>query len=182
MSAISILLYPDSRLRKKSKPVKTISPKHHNLLDNMIETMYRAKGVGLAAPQVGVNERVIVLDTTPREEGEVRDSTYPNIIELINPELVSKQGEMLGEEGCLSVPGFVADVKRHAQVLVKGLDRDGNIIEVEGAELLSRVLQHEIDHLDGVLFFDRLSRLKRELYVKRLNKAFPLKKRALKRA
>jgi len=182
MSAFSILQYPDPRLRKKSKPVQTISAELHNLLDDMIEMMYRAKGVGLAAPQVGVNKRVIVLDTTPREDGEVRDRTYPDLIVLINPEIISKQGEILYEEGCLSVPGFVADVKRHAEVLVKGLDWDGNSIEVEGTELLSRALQHEIDHLNGVLFFDRLRRLKRELLVKKLNKAFPVQKIAQKKS
>ncbi len=138
----------------------------------MAETMYEAKGVGLAAPQVGVNERLIVVDVTPREEGERRGPGAPGLVELINPEIVLAEGEMVGEEGCLSVPGFVADVRRSARVVVRGLDRRGVEVEIDATELLARALQHEIDHLNGILFFDRLSRLKRELMLKRIERAF----------
>ena len=172
MAIRNILIYPDPRLRRKSAPVGKIESRHLRLLDDMAETMYEAKGVGLAAPQVGVNERLIVVDVTQREEGEGGGDGSPGLIELINPEIVLAEGEMVGEEGCLSVPGFVCDVKRSARVVVRGLDKYGVEVEIDASDLLSRVLQHEIDHLDGILFFDRLSRLKRELMVKRIDRAF----------
>lgn len=168
MAVLDIVIYPDPRLRKKSRPVERITPSHHSLLDDMIETMYAAKGIGLAAPQVGVNERLIVIDVTSR--GEARQPSSPEIIELINPEIVSSQGEVVGDEACLSVPGFSSEVKRKEKVVVKGLDRHGNPVEIEGEGLLSRVLQHEIDHLDGILFFDRLSKLKREIIKKKIDR------------
>lgn len=168
---LDIVLYPDPRLRKKSRRVERITLSHHTLLDDMIETMYAAKGIGLAAPQVGVNERLIVVDVTPREEGETRKPSSPEIIELINPEIVSSQGEVVGDEACLSVPGFSSEVRRKEKVVVRGLDRHGNPVELEGEGLLARVLQHEIDHLDGILFFDRLSKLKREIIKKKIDRA-----------
>ncbi len=172
MSAIEILIYPDARLKKKTIPVEEITTELHSLLDDMIETMYEARGVGLAAPQVGVNIRVIVLDVTPRKEDEVRKHGEPELIELINPEIVSFEGKVLAEEGCLSVPGFSTVVKRYSQVKVKGLDRHGKEVELEAEDLLSRTLQHEINHLDGILFFDRLKGLKKQLYRKKIEKAF----------
>ena len=172
MSAIEILIYPDARLKKKTIPVKEITTELHSLLDDMIETMYEARGVGLAAPQVGVNIRVIVLDVTPRKEDEARKHGEPELIELINPEIVSFEGKVLAEEGCLSVPGFSTVVKRYSQVKVKGLDRHGKEVELEAEDLLSRTLQHEINHLDGILFFDRLKGLKKQLYRKKIEKAF----------
>jgi peptide deformylase len=132
----------------------------------MIETMYDAPGVGLAAPQVGVSLRVVIIDVSPREEGS------SGLIELINPEIILAEGEQIEEEGCLSIPGFVSEVKRKAKVRVSGLNRHGEPVEIEGEGLLARALQHEIDHLDGVLFIDRLSRLKRELLKKKIEKAF----------
>lgn len=134
----------DDILRKKSKPVDKIDDRIITLLDDMAETMYHADGVGLAAPQVGILKRVIVIDI-----GE-------GLIELINPEIIWEKGEQDGEEGCLSIPGYSARVKRPAQVKVKGLNRKGEEIEIVGKGLLARALCHEIDHLDGILFIDRV--------------------------
>ena len=166
MALLPILTYPDPRLKSKSAPVETISTEIKRLLDDLAETMYDAPGVGLAAPQVGVNVRAIVVDITAQEE----DS--PGLIKLINPEIIFSQGHQIGEEGCLSIPGFVSLVRRKEMVTVSGLDEEGKHAEVDASGLLARVLQHEIDHVDGILFIDRLSRLKRELFRKRVDKAF----------
>jgi peptide deformylase len=165
MSLLRILTYPDPRLRKRSAPVEKIDKEIERLLDDMIETMYKAPGVGLAAPQVGVNLRVIVIDVSVRQEGT------PGLIQLINPEIISSEGNQVEEEGCLSIPGFSSEVRRKATVRVRGLDRGGKPIEIEGSGLLARAFQHEIDHIDGILYIDRLSRLKRELMKKRVEKA-----------
>jgi len=144
--AIKIIVKePDPILRETSRPVPKITPNIHKLLNDMAETMYEASGVGLAAPQIGILKRVIVIDTA-EEESE--------LIEMINPEILSSSGEQVGPEGCLSIPGVNGDVKRYDKVKVKGLNRDGEeqIIEAEG--FLARVFQHEIDHLNGVLFTD----------------------------
>lgn len=133
----------DPVLRKISKPVDTIDDKIITLLDDMIETMYDADGVGLAAPQVGILKRVIVIDI-----GE-------GVIELINPEIIAEDGVQCDNEGCLSLPGITEEVARPRTVKVKGFDRFGNEIIVEGEELLARALCHEIDHLNGILFIDR---------------------------
>lgn len=166
MPVLEILKYPNPKLKKLSTEVKKIDKTILNLLDGMAETMYEAPGVGLAAPQVGHNIRVIVVDVEHNKEGD------KNLIELINPEIIESYGSIKGEEACLSIPGFTAYVKRKAEVAVKGLNRSGKIIEIEAADLLSRVLQHEIDHLDGILFIDRLSRLKRELIKSKIKKAY----------
>lgn len=166
MALLPILTYPDPRLRGKSSPVETIKIEIKRLLDDMAETMYDAPGVGLAAPQVGVNVRAIVVDIAAQEE----DS--PGLIKLINPEIIFSEGQQIGEEGCLSIPGFVSPVKRKERVTVKGLNEEGKHAEIDASGLLARVLQHEIDHIDGILFIDRLSRLKRELFKKRIDKAF----------
>ena len=134
----------DDILRKKSKPVDKIDDRVITLLDDMAETMYKAEGVGLAAPQVGILKRIIVIDV-----GE-------GIIELINPEILWQKGEQDGKEGCLSVPGYSARVKRPARVKVKGLNRKGEEEEIVGQDLLARALCHEIDHLDGILFIDNV--------------------------
>ena len=165
MAILKILTYPDPRLKKKSTPVEKIDKEIEKLLDDMAETMYDAPGVGLAAPQVGVNMRVIVIDISARQE----DS--PGLIELINPVIISSEGVQIAEEGCLSIPGFSSEVKRKAKVNVQGLDRKGNLVEYEGNGLLARAFQHEIDHIDGVLYIDKLSRLKRELLKKKIKKA-----------
>jgi len=142
MGIRSIVKHPDSVLREKCVPVKNFNANLHKLLDDMAETMYQANGVGLAAPQVGILKRVIVMDC----EDE--------LIELINPEIVEREGEQYGPEGCLSIPGMMGDVRRAAKVKARGFDRHGNPIEIVGEELLARCIQHEIDHLNGVLFID----------------------------
>ena len=174
-----ILTYPDPALRKKCTPVEEIDDDLLQLMDDMADTMYEAPGIGLAAPQVGVTRRVIVVDIKPRqrakESTEEKEILLPpdssELIELINPEIVSSDGEVIGEEGCLSIPGFVSDVKRKFEVVVEGYNRDGEAIRIECEDLLARVFQHEIDHLDGILFIDRLGRLKRELLKKKIDKA-----------
>ncbi|GAX90425.1 peptide deformylase [Effusibacillus lacus] len=132
----------DPVLRETAKPVKEITKNIHKLLDDMAETMYDAEGVGLAAPQVGISKRVIVMDC-----GD-------GLIEMINPEVVSTEGEQIGPEGCLSIPGVTAEVKRAKRVVAKGLNRHGEEITVEGEDLLARCILHEIDHLNGILFTD----------------------------
>jgi len=165
MSLLKILSYPDPRLRKKSVTVERINKEIEKLLDDMIETMYKAPGVGLAAPQVGANLRVIVIDVSVRQEDT------PGLIQLINPEIISSEGKQMEDEGCLSIPGFSSEVRRKSTVKVQGLDRSGKLAEIEGSGLLARAFQHEIDHIDGILYIDRLSRLKRELTKKRIEKA-----------
>jgi peptide deformylase len=129
----------------------------------MLETMYDAPGVGLAAPQVGINRRLIVVDVTSGEE-------QGRSMVLVNPELVESNGVQKGEEGCLSIPGFTAVVQRPMNVKVKAMDLDGNTIEVDAEDLEARVLCHEIDHLDGVLYLDRISRLKKDLIKRKIRK------------
>lgn len=164
MSLREILIFPDSRLRRKSVPVKSIDKNLHKLLDDMAETMYDAPGVGLAAPQVGENIRVIVVDINIQEEEN-------DLKELINPKIVESKGTQESEEGCLSVPGFLGNIKRKENIVVKARSRKGEEIVIEASDLLSRVLQHEIDHLDGILFFDRMSKLKRQLFKRKVEKA-----------
>lgn len=138
-----IVKHPDPILREQALEVRRINSNIIKLLDDMAETMYAAEGVGLAAPQVGISKRVAVIDTGDEEEG---------LIELINPEIISKSGEQLGPEGCLSFPGLMGDVRRAMICKVRALNRDGETFEVEGEGLLARALQHEIDHLNGILF------------------------------
>ncbi len=139
-----IVLEPDEVLHQVAKEVKKITPNVKKLLTDMADTMYEAEGVGLAAPQIGILKRVIVVD--------VGDDN--GLIELINPEIVSKDGEQFGPEGCLSIPGYRGDVRRAQTVTVKGLDRNGNEVTYTGSDLLARAFQHEIDHLNGVLYTD----------------------------
>lgn len=160
MAVLEIRKYPDEVLKKKALPVDNIDRSLQVLIDNMIETMYAAPGIGLAAPQVGVSKRVIIIDIGTKEE------KHPLVV-LINPEIVEADGLIDAEEGCLSVPGYFSTVRRAGRVIVKGLDRDGKTVRIEGTELLARALQHEIDHLDGILFVDRLSFVKREFFKKR---------------
>jgi len=139
-----IVLEPDEVLHKRAKEVPVITPNVKKLLDDMADTMYDAEGVGLAAPQVGILKRLIVVDAD-EEHG---------LIQLINPEIISSEGEQLGPEGCLSIPGLNGDVRRAETVTVRGLDREGQEVEITGSGLLARAFQHEIDHLNGVLFTD----------------------------
>lgn len=158
-----IRTYPDRVLKTRAQPVEEIDGSIQDLIDRMIEIMYAAPGIGLAANQVGILKRVIVFDRSPRESG--RDP-----VALINPEIVLSEGKITWEEACLSVIDYSAEVSRKAMVKVCGLDRDGNPLDIEGENLLAVCLQHEIDHLDGRLFIDHLSSLKRALYKKKLKK------------
>lgn len=136
---------PDPVLREIAKPVPKVTPNILKLLDDMADTMYDAGGVGLAAPQIGIQKRVIVLDP---HDGETE------LIELINPQIIRADGEQLGAEGCLSIPGLNGDVNRKQNITVTGWDRDGNEIIIEASDYLARIFQHEIDHLNGILFTD----------------------------
>ena len=158
-----IFTYPDPVLNTHAKEVETIDEGLLDLADCMLCTMYAAPGIGLAANQVGELKRLIVFDRNPRGEG--RD---PQI--LFNPEIVEREGEIVYEEACLSVIDFAAEVKRSAKVLVRGVDRHGNPVDMEGEGLLAICLQHEIDHLNGILYIDHISSLKRAMYKKRLKK------------
>ncbi len=158
-----IVIWPDPVLKQVATPVDRVDDTIRKLLDDMAETMYAADGVGLAAPQIGVPKRVIVIDTSPRQEGQ-------KLLHLVNPRIVRTEGETVYTEGCLSVPGEAEEVERAAKAWVAALDRDGKPIEIVGEGLLAIALQHELDHLDGVLFVDHLSSLKRELIRKRMKK------------
>jgi len=174
MSLLNILTYPDPFLKTVAKPVDAVDDDVRGLIDDMVETMRSARGIGLAATQVGDERRVIVLDV-PEEVDEESDKDECEgerriHLTLVNPEIVNSEGESKYEEGCLSVPGFTADVRRSAVVKVKALDREGRKVEFTAHDLLSIAIQHEIDHLDGILFIDRLSRLKRELLKRKIRK------------
>ena len=162
---LEILTYPDDFLRQPTQNVETIDDRVQEIIENMAETMYQAPGVGLAAIQAGIDESIIVYD--PDADPDKRD--YKT---LINPKIISSEGETVSEnEGCLSVPDFRSDVKRAESVVVEGLDRTGKAVRINANGLLSVILQHEIDHLRGILFIDRISPLKRELYKKKRRKA-----------
>jgi peptide deformylase len=163
MAVRPIVKYGHPALHKPSEPVKEIDGTIHELLDDMVETMYAAPGIGLAAPQIAVPLRVIIVDLSVGEEAG-------QLIKLINPEFVIRQGEQRHDEGCLSVPGFGGSPVRPARVVVKGLDPDGKERTYEGTELLARAFCHEIDHIDGLLFVDRLTPLKRDLMKRKLRK------------
>ncbi len=160
---LDIITYPHPVLKKPASPVENIDGALQEMIDNMIETMYKAPGIGLAANQVGSLARLIVFDRSPREPGQ-----DPAV--LINPEIVMGEGSIVHEEACLSVRDYSAEVRRNFHVEASGLDRDGNPVSFEAEELLAVCLQHEVDHLNGVLFIDHLSTLKRALYKKRLKK------------
>lgn len=167
---LEILTYPDERLARKSTPVEEVNDEIRELIENMFETMYTAEGVGLAAPQVGVTKRIIVVDCGPREEGEVSPLPPKEPVAIVNPVVAEGEGSIVWEEGCLSVPGYTDEVERKAKVVITGLDKDGNDLRIEADGLLAVCLQHEIDHLEGVLFVDRLSRLKQAMVKKKLKK------------
>ncbi len=163
MAILEILKYPHPLLKKRSKEVDFIDGEIKRLIKDMTETMYHANGIGLAACQVGVSRRVIVIDVSPIDPSH-------SLMVLINPEIVSEEGEIEHEEGCLSVPDCVERLKRSEKVSVKGLSPEGKEIEVRGNGILAIALQHEIDHLNGILILDRMSRLKREIYRNKIKK------------
>lgn len=166
MALLKILVAPDPRLKEKAKPVEKVDADVRQLMDDMLETMYDAPGIGLAATQVGVGKRVIVVDVADARNGE-----EPNPIKLANPVVVdASTEEALFEEGCLSVPSYYEEVSRPTACTVRGLDADGKEVEIKAEGLLATCLQHEIDHLDGMLFIDHVSRLKRNMILKKLKK------------
>jgi len=158
-----VVKYPDPVLAKRGQPVTEFGPELKMLVDEMFESMYEAQGIGLAAPQISISKRITVIDVSFRKNPEER-------IALINPEIVEREGKQVEEEGCLSLPEIREKVQRASWVKVRAQNVAGEWFEVEGEELLSRALQHEIDHLDGVLFIDRISRLKRDLVLRKIKK------------
>jgi len=159
MAILEIKEYGEPVLREKALPVKEITPEILNIIKDMAETMYADSGVGLAAPQVGVSKRIILVDG--EEDG---------LIVLINPMIIKSEGEAVAEEGCLSIPGIYSQVKRASKVTVKALNENGDPIEITKEALTARALQHEIDHLDGILFVDRIGRMERQMLLNKLKK------------
>ena len=165
MAVRRIVTYGTPLLRQRTKEVANLNGDLQQLIDDMVETMYAAPGVGLAANQVGSPHRLFVAN--PADD---RDPS--KLLVVINPDVVETDGEIVAEEGCLSIPDFREEVRRAHRVLLRGLDRNGKPIEVDGRELLARIFQHEMDHLNGLFFVDRLSPAKRDITVRKLKKAF----------
>lgn len=164
MGLLEIVTYPDNFLRQPTKPVENIDEELHRFIEKMAVTMYEAPGVGLAAIQVGLDRSLIVYDGMPDQDTQCLQV-------LINPKIIAAEGTIISEnEGCLSVPDFRSDVKRASAVIVEGFDRNGKPVRIERDDFLAVVLQHEIDHLNGTLFIDRISSLKREMYKRRIRK------------
>ncbi|MBF6057530.1 peptide deformylase [Thiomicrorhabdus heinhorstiae] len=161
MQKLDIVLYPEQGLREVCSPIAEMNDDLDKLIDDMFYTMYDAPGIGLAAPQIAVQQRLIVVDVS-----ETKDQP----IALINPKIVASSGEIIWEEGCLSLPGVYAKVKRPSHILVQGMDRDGKKIEMQADDLLAVCIQHEIDHLNGKLFIDHLSGLKRTRALQKFRK------------
>ncbi len=160
MTLRTIVTLPDPVLKRKARPVSKFDKTLQTLLDDMVETMREAPGVGLAAPQIGLSDRIIVIEYYEREEDEENEAAPKKVWAVINPEIVKSSEEtLMGVEGCLSIPGLVGEVERHAQVQVKGLNRHGKPMKVKAAGWLARIFQHEIDHLNGVLFTERATRV-----------------------
>lgn len=158
-----VIKYPDPLLARKAEPVTVFDTELAKLVDDMFESMYAAEGIGLAAPQIAISKRIFIVDVSFGKEAKDK-------LVLINPEILSHEGKQTEEEGCLSLPDIRDKVSRAAHVRVRAQDVKGEWFEVEGDELLARAFQHENDHLDGVLFIDRVSRLKRELILRRIHK------------
>ncbi|ADD66835.1 peptide deformylase [Denitrovibrio acetiphilus DSM 12809] len=160
---LEVKTFPDKVLRIKAEPVDSIDESITELLDNMVETMHARSGVGLAAPQVGISKRLIVIDTSAGENEGM-------LLRVINPEIISAEGEQVGEEGCLSIPGEYEPVRRAEKVTVKAMDENGKPYTMEAEGFLARAFQHEIDHLDGVLFIDRLPSYKKDTLKKTIKR------------
>lgn len=173
MAIRHIVLYPDPRLKTVCEKVGTVTKEIQALLDDLADTMYEAPGhgIGLAAPQIGVLKRVIVIDTQWREEKTAKKRG--NLCQLVNPVIIEREGNIEWEEGCLSIPGFAQIMKRSKKVKVKALDYNGKPVTLNAEDLFAVCLQHEIDHLDGRLIIDKASRLKRNLYLEQRQKEIP---------
>ena len=176
---MKIITLPAAILKKKCKPVIDINDNIKDLLEDMLKTMYEAPGIGLAAPQIGIDKRIIVMDVSPRpglkryqeEKEEKKEEIKPNPIQMINPEIVwvSKEKDS-DEEGCLSIPGVMANVTRPSSCKVKYLDKDGESKELHATGLLARCIQHETDHINGILFIDRISKTKKDIILRKIKK------------
>jgi peptide deformylase len=159
----TVIKYPDPVLMKKGAPVTEFTPELAQFVDEMFDSMYAAQGIGLAAPQIGISKQITIIDISFKERPEDK-------LVLINPEVIDRKGKQYEDEGCLSIPEIYEKVQRDAWVKVRAQNVKGEFFEVEGEELLARALLHEIDHLNGILFIDRLSRLKRDLVLRRIKK------------
>lgn len=173
MALLHIIKYPDPYLKTKATEVDLsngVSEEVETLISNMVETMYAEAGVGLAAVQVGSDKRIFICDVPTEIDENEKPIQGPNLVAVINPVIVEKEGTQKFDEGCLSVPGINAEVKRAEFVVIEGFDKDGDPIRLEGEGLLAVCFQHEIDHLDGIVFLDHLSRLKRAMIIKKINR------------
>ena len=172
MSILDIITIPDQILTQACAPVERVDDDLRALLDNMLETMYDAPGIGLAAPQIGILRRAVTIDVSRRDEDDESDAPVPkNPLFMINPEIVWSSDEpSLYDEGCLSIPDYYAEIERPAEVIVKYTDREGRENELKADGILATCVQHEIDHLDGILFIDYLSKLKRDRVIKKFAK------------
>ncbi|NJC98584.1 MAG: peptide deformylase [Anaerolineales bacterium] len=160
MTLRKIVTLPDPVLRRKARAITKVDRDIQSLIDDMVETMREAPGVGLAAPQIGLSDRLIVVEYYEREEDEENEDAPKKVWAVVNPELVKVSEEtLMGVEGCLSIPGLVGEVERHAEVQVRGLNRHGKPVKIKAKGWLARIFQHEIDHLNGVLFPDRATRV-----------------------
>jgi peptide deformylase len=165
MAVLPILTIPDPVLRKKAKPIERVDAELRRLMDDMLATMYDAPGIGLAAPQIGISRRLIIMDPS-------KDDVPKTPVIMVNPEILERSEEMrLHEEGCLSIPDITAEIERPAKTRVSYIDRDGKKVDMALEGIWSTIVQHEIDHLNGILFIDYLSRLKRDMIVKKFTKA-----------
>src|SRR5262249_32030768 len=163
MAILDVVYYGDPRLEQISEPVTEVTPEVRKLVKDMFETMYFTNGVGLSAPQIGINRRILVIDVSGGNDRTKQ-------ITLINPTIAEQTGEQKGSEGCLSFPGLFADVTRANYVKARGIDLNGKPVELEGSELLARAILHEIDHLDGILFTQRMKKADRENILKKMKK------------
>ena len=182
---MKIITLPDPILKKKCDLVTEVNDKIRKLLDNMLSTMYKAPGIGLAAPQIGISKRLIVMDVSPRaglkryqlEKDEKKEEIKPNPIQMANPEIIwSSQEKEKGLEGCLSIPGIMEDVTRPSSCKVKYLDKKGESKELRAEGLLARCIQHESDHINGILFIDHLSKTKKDMILRKIKKQLVEKK------
>jgi peptide deformylase len=164
MAILEIKTFPDNILLQKANPVDELNGRVQRLIDSMIETMYAAPGLGLAAPQVAVGQQLLVIDVSSKEE------SMPLIV-LVNPEIIGQDGLIDSEEGCLSLPDFRARVRRAKTICVKAVDREGKPIEIEADGLLARAIQHEIDHLNGTLLLDKISSIRKRFFLKKIQKS-----------
>ena len=182
---MKIITLPDPILKKKCDPVTEVNDKIKKLLDDMLNTMYKAPGIGLAAPQIGISKRLIVMDVSPRpglkryqiEKDKKKEEIKPNPIQMINPEItwISEKKD-IDQEGCLSIPGFIANITRPSSCKVKYLDKNGESKELRAKGLLARCIQHESDHIDGILFIDHLSKTKKDMILRKIKKQLVEKK------